>query len=115
MQTSWRPFSAITPTLWNIIFPEVRLVPTLLAFQKGLHILLGHPAWRFGNVGVAEPAKDCSFREIDGAFLEFIFMAFKIALLFCSVFYVLGFLKKIFLSFSCFFVTTQSHRSQIGG
>lgn len=41
-----RAMSAVAPALWNIIFHKVRLVVTLLAFQKGLktwvcHHLLG--------------------------------------------------------------------------
>lgn len=40
-----RVFSAVAPTFWNIIPPEVRLAPTLLAFQKDLKTWLCHRLW----------------------------------------------------------------------
>lgn len=49
--TQKEAFSAMAPTLQNIIPPELRLASTQLAFREVLKICLWHRAWRSGSSG----------------------------------------------------------------
>lgn len=50
-----RVFSSAAPAPWNIIPPEVRLAPTLMAFWKDLKTWLWHLGW--GSEGSVETIK----------------------------------------------------------
>lgn len=45
----WQAFSAVAPTLWNILSPEIRLAPSLA--QKSLKTWLCHQTWSFWGIG----------------------------------------------------------------
>lgn len=57
-----RAFSAITPVLWNILLPNVRLVKKMMSFHQGLKIMSFHQglALPLGPNGGTYTGDDCS-------------------------------------------------------